>query len=65
MGYNPVIDVEWQSLNIQINKILNNIESYQTLVDRNYELAVKNSSWASRVEYMNKCLQENGYNCQL
>ncbi|MBD9166986.1 hypothetical protein [uncultured Parabacteroides sp.] len=54
IGYNPVIEVEWGNEGEQLLRILNNIEIYQDMVDRNYSVALKFSSWAYRVNDMMK-----------
>lgn len=41
IGYNPVIEVEWENEEEQLLKILDNIESYQDMVDRNYSVALE------------------------
>ena len=48
-GYNPVVELG-DSPADQLDYILNNIASYQELVDKNYHFAIKNASWESRQE---------------
>ena len=57
IGYNPVIDVEKGNEIGQLLKILNNIELYQDFVDKNYNTALKYSSWIIRVEKMMESLE--------
>ena len=52
VGYNPVIEVEWGNEEKQLLKILNNIGSYQDMVDRNYSVALELSPWRCRVNDM-------------
>lgn len=49
LGYNPVIEVDWSNLENQIEDVLNNIDTYQELVDRNYVEAFKKGTWVSRL----------------
>ncbi len=60
-GYNPVIDVDWSNLPAQIEYILCNIKEFQSLVDRNYRLALSHASWDNRVRTMLLLLHEKGY----
>lgn len=61
-GYNPVIDVDWEKPQNQLKLILNNIGSYQQLVDRNYQYAKNHSDWKERVKKIKKVLMSEGYN---
>lgn len=61
IGYNPVIDVDWNNPKEQIANILLNISDYQVLVDRNYLTAIDIASWDNRVERIKKILRKNGY----
>lgn len=61
LGYNPVIDVDWDNPCDQLSHILNNIEDYQHLVDKNLEYAQKHASWSERMVRIKKILNENGY----
>lgn len=61
MGYNPVIEVDWSNPPKQLNEILDSIDSYQELVDKNYAFALEHSSWNSRVPYIKACLEKAGY----
>ena len=47
-GYNPVITLGEHPAQ-QIEKILNHIEAYQTLVDRNRLFAEQNADWSKRI----------------
>lgn len=59
MGYNPVIDVDWQAPEKQITDILNHISDYQSLVDKNYAAACKIASWDNRMEMIKSFINEN------
>lgn len=61
IGYNPVIDVEWDNPEIQVEGILNNIENYQNLVDKNIESAQKYAPWDSRIPLIKEYLAKVGY----
>lgn len=50
IGYNPVVDVDWTNPKKQLSDILSNIESYQPLVERNYQVAKVMASWDNRVK---------------
>lgn len=60
IGYNPVIDVDWQDPAKQITDILNNIADYQEMVDRNYQVALEKASWCNRIADIIKILQDRG-----
>ena len=48
-GYNPVIDVRWGSEFEQIESVLDNLSSFEDLVERNYHRLLEVGSWTSRV----------------
>lgn len=50
IGYNPVVDVDWINPKKQLSDILSNIESYQALVERNYQTAKVMASWDNRAK---------------
>ena len=60
-GYNPVINVDWNAPELQIEYILQHIREYQNLVDKNYHFALQHASWNNRVGTMLALLHENGY----
>ena len=39
IGYNPVIEVDWDNAREQLSYILDHIDNYQELVDKNFEYA--------------------------
>lgn len=61
IGYNPVIDVDWYNPGEQIVNILNNIGTFQTLVDRNHDTAKKMASWDLRIQQIKNILYDEGY----
>ena len=61
IGYNPVIDIDWNESEKQLENILKNIADYQDLVDRNYEAAQKYASWDNRWDGIVEILRQNGY----
>lgn len=61
IGYNPVINVDWENPLEQLREIFDNIESYQQLVNKNFEIAQNKSSWEGRVKDVLLVLESNGY----
>jgi hypothetical protein len=61
IGYNPVIDVNWNNVEKQIIDILNHIDNYQEFVDKNYQTALKYASWDNRVDNIKEILIGEGY----
>ncbi|SCH85828.1 hypothetical protein [uncultured Bacteroides sp.] len=49
IGYNPVIECEINNIQNQVLHILSNIDSYQKIVNDNYEAAMSFGSWQSRL----------------
>lgn len=62
IGYDPVVD--WDSIDTtpMVRDILNNIEKYQELVDRNYEAALRFAPWSIRIKQIMNFLTNKGYN---
>ena len=58
-GYNPVITLGEHPAQ-QIEDVLNHIEDYQELVDRNRKYAEENADWSKRIPIVMKALEENG-----
>lgn len=48
IGYDPVVQVDWNNPQLQLKEILNNIDDYQSLVNKNYGMALKKASWDER-----------------
>lgn len=61
IGYNPVIEINARDSNNAIMDILNHINDYQSLVDRNRETAIIMSSWGIRVKIIKEWLHKTGY----
>lgn len=68
-GYNPVVEASLQpspegkgaAVQEQILDILNNIEDYQELVDRNRQTALEKGDWKVRMKMVREWLQNLGY----
>lgn len=63
IGYNPVIEIDLNNPNKQIVEIIKNIDSYQSLVDKNREMALKFGDWDDRMEIVKKWLNQSNYIC--
>lgn len=61
MGYNPVIEVDWQDPKKQLLEILENIENYQDFVNDNYLKAIERCSWDFRIASVRKTIKDLGY----
>lgn len=61
IGYNPLVDVDWDSPLEQLQQVLKNIDSYQKLVDKNYQMALKYAPWKHSISLMKKYLSSQGY----
>lgn len=61
IGYNPVIEMRKEKQSEQIIGIINNIDDYQSLVDRNRVTAIKLGSWESRIKQIMSWLVDIGY----
>lgn len=62
IGYNPVIDMDFSRPSSQILEILDHIENYQELVDKNRYTALEKGDWTLRVWEIMKWLESIGYN---
>lgn len=63
IGYNPVIEIEKENQIERIIDIINHINNYQSLVDRNKDTAKKMGSWDIRVRQIMDWLRSSGYKC--
>lgn len=63
VGYNPVIEVDLDNPNKQLQDVLSHIEDYQELVDKNRETALQLGSWDLRIKDVMNYLRECGYEC--
>ena len=61
IGYNPVVDIDWENINNQLMHILAHIEDYQSLVDKNRETAIRMGDWTVRMREVMKWLKGCGY----
>ena len=59
--YNPVVEIEPDNFNNQLLRILEHIDDYQNLVDRNRETALIYGDWEPRMKDVMLFLRENGY----
>ena len=58
IGYNPVVEIDWNNPEKQLSDIIAQISCYQQLVDKNYDTALKMASWDSRIERINSFIVE-------
>ncbi len=58
-GYNPIIEVDMNNPVKQIMEILNNYSEYWNLVEKNYESVLKNHTWSSRWDQMEKIINNS------
>lgn len=61
IGYNPVIEINNENQQNKIIEILDNIDDYQSLVDKNRETALKLGDWDLRIELIAHWLRNIGY----
>ena len=61
IGYDPVVNVNWQEPEKQLEYILGNISDYQELVDRNYAVALEKAPWSKRIETLIEIVKARGY----
>ena len=61
IGYNPVIDMDFSDPNSQILGILDHIEDYQDLVDKNRQTALEKGDWSLRIRDIMSWLTSLGY----
>lgn len=57
LGYNPVIEVDWEKPEAQLRTIISNIQKYQHLVDKNYQSALSHASWTNRIKQIDSLLK--------
>ena len=58
IGYNPVIDIDYNNLYGQIKDITSNIERYQSFVDRNRDTALRLAPWELRMREVKEWLEK-------
>ena len=61
IGYNPVIDMDFSNPNSRILEILDHIEDYQDLVDKNRQTALEKGDWSLRIRDIMSWLTSLGY----
>lgn len=63
IGYNPCVEVDFSAdvLALKMNEVLNNISSYQTLIDKNRKIAKRMSDWTLRMKGVQNWLESCGY----
>lgn len=61
IGYDPVVNIDWEKPAEQITKVLNEISDYQSLVDKNYAVALEKASWDIRIDEIIKILDGQDY----
>lgn len=59
IGYNPVVEIDWNAPKEQLWHILNNINEYQSIVDDNYKVALQKASWNSRMPEILKFIKSH------
>lgn len=59
-GYNPVIELKKHTID-EIIPILENIDKYQTLCDKNREFVINNCKWENRMDLIIRVLKSKGY----
>ena len=61
IGYNPVIDIDYDHFADQIRDIVAHIEDYQAMVDHNREVALRMAPWEIRMKQVMEWLKGLGY----
>lgn len=61
IGYNPVIEIDTENPNGQINDILQHLADYRDLTNKNREVALQKGDWTARMQGVMDFLKENGY----
>lgn len=61
LGYNPVVECDVAEISDRAEDVLNHLDSYQILVDKNYEASIKYGDFHVRMLTMIKILSNNGY----
>lgn len=60
-GYNPVIQIDWRDPGAQLLSILDRMDEYQSLVEKNYRRMLEVGSWEVRAETMLSYLESCSY----
>ena len=61
IGYNPVIEIDYENPNGQICNILQHINDYIGLTNKNRETALLKGDWLARMQGINVFLTQSGY----
>lgn len=61
IGYNPVIEIDTEDPNGQINDILQHLADYRDLTNKNREVALQKGDWTVRMQGVMDFLKGNGY----
>lgn len=63
IGYDPVIPIDYNNYASQIKEIVDNIDNYQDLVNKNRDTALRMAPWEIRMKQVIKWLEGIGYVC--
>ena len=61
IGYDPVIHINQEKVTEQVQDIVNHVGDYQSLVDKNKQVAQQKGNWSLRIEQIRNWLQQLGY----
>ncbi len=61
IGYNPVVEIEKEHQADKIEEIIEHIDDYQSLVNKNRDFALKMGSWESRIKQIMNWLRNCDY----
>lgn len=61
IGYNPVIDIDYEHFADQVRDIVAHIEDYQAMVDHHRETALRMAPWDIRMKQVREWLRGIGY----
>lgn len=57
-GYVPIIEIDMKRPAEQLYEILQNLEDYSDLIERNYACVVQNHQWVNRISAIEDCLRD-------
>lgn len=63
IGYNPLINIDYDNPVEQVKSIIRNISDYQSLVDKNRDTALRLAPWEIRMRKIMDWLEAQGYQC--
>jgi hypothetical protein len=55
-GYNPIVEIDYKNPEGQVLGILENYSDYHSLVEKNYEMVLKNHTWQNRWDSIKQIL---------